>query len=117
MDVVDCLTAIRADVDDGAVSLREAFGAGDLGGDPLQMTEQLSVLFSGLSEGANVFSRNDKNVHWRLRLDVGERVAVFILVDGPGGYGSIDDLAKDATHYEKSIWVRLRWSEYFPRTG
>jgi hypothetical protein len=79
------------------------------------MAEQLSVLFSGLSDGADMFSWNDENVYRGLRLDVGECVAVFILVDSPGGDRSIDDLAKDATHYEESIWVPLRSSEYILR--
>jgi len=85
VDVVDCLAAICPGIDYSAISLREAFCSGNLGGGPLQMAKQFSVMFSGLSDGADVLPRNDKNMHRRLRLDVGERIAVFILVDGPGG--------------------------------
>lgn len=52
--------------------------------------------------------RDNEDVDGRLRLEVSERVTVLILVDGFGGDASVDDLAENATHVEKSTGVRIR---------
>lgn len=100
MDVVDGLAAMFAGVDDGAVSLRKALGAGDFRRGPLQVAEQAFVVLFGVGDGGDVLPRDDEYVDRRLRLDVGKGIAVLILVDGFGRDASVDDLAEYATHAE-----------------
>jgi hypothetical protein len=102
VDVVYRLATVRSCINDGAVSLRESFGACDFRSGPLQMTEEFLLWLLGVSDGGDVYSRDDKDVHGGLRLDIGEGVAVLILVDSFGRNGSVNDLAKDAVHDEES---------------
>jgi hypothetical protein len=48
-------------------------------------------------------ARRYQNMHRSLRMDVGKRVALFVLVDGGGGYASVNDLAKKAAHNASSV--------------
>ena len=64
----------------------------------MQMANQRIVLFSGMCDGSYVFARNDENVDRGLRIDVGECIALGILIDSFGWNASIDDLAKYAAH-------------------
>jgi hypothetical protein len=105
MDVVDCLATVRTCINDGAVPLREPFRARDLRSGPLQVTEEFLLRLLGVSDGRYVFSRNDEDVHWRLRLHISKGIAVLILVDSLGRDGSVDDLAEDAVHDEESTGV------------
>ena len=105
MDVVDSLAAIRSRINDSAISLRKALGASDFRCGPLQVPEELLLLLLCVSDRCDVFSWDDKNVHGRLRLDVGEGVAVLILVYGFRRDASIDDLAEDAVHDDESTSV------------
>ena len=50
-------------------------------------------------------ARDDENVNWSLRVDVGEGDAVFVLVDSGGGDGPFDDLAEKAAHGSFSLLV------------
>jgi hypothetical protein len=98
MDMIDGLSAIFAGVDYGAIALCQPFGAGYFGGCPMKMADQGVVLVAGVGDGCDVLARNDKDVYGRLRINVGEGVALFVLVDGFGRNTSIDDLAKETTH-------------------
>lgn len=105
VDVVDGLSAVFSRVDHGAVSLRKPFCASDLSCGPLQMSKQMFVVLLGVSDGRDVLPRYDKDVDGGLRLDVREGVAMLILVDGFGGNASVDDLAENTAHAEKSTGV------------
>lgn len=96
--MVDGLSAIFAGVDHGAIALCQPFGAGDLCGCPMKVADQGVVLVACMGNGRDVLARNDKDVYGRLRINVGEGVALFVLVDGFGRNTSIDDLAKETTH-------------------
>jgi hypothetical protein len=118
VDVVHGLAAVFSGVDDSAIALRESLDARDLGSGPMQVAEQRVVLLLCVRNGGDVLSRDDKDVHRRLRLDVGEGVAVLILVDGFGGNTPVDDLAEYAAHGEEStgtrIWLSANALQFFP---
>jgi hypothetical protein len=101
VDVINGLTTVASRVDDSAVSLSQPLGARDLCSGPLKVAQQFFLFFLRMSDGRDMFSRNDEDVHWGLRLQVSEGVAMIILVDGFRGNASIDDLAEDATHDEE----------------
>ena len=98
VDVIDGLAAVVACVDNGAISIRQAFGACDLRSGPVQMSEELVVLFLGMRDGRNVPPRDDEHVYRRLRLQVHESIALVVLIDSFRWNTSIDDLAKKAAH-------------------
>jgi hypothetical protein len=50
-----------------------------------------------------VLARDNQDVHGRCRVNVGEGVPEVVLVDGRGGNGSFNDLAKKAAHNETSV--------------
>ena len=100
VDVVDGLATVFAGVDDGAVSLGESFSAGDFRGGPLEVAEQVLVILFCVSDRGDVLPGDNEDMYGRLRLDVGEGVAVLILVDGFGRNASVDDLAEYAAHGE-----------------
>ena len=114
------LAAIFSRIDDCAIALRESFGARDFSSGPMQVAKQRIVLLPGMSDGGDVLPRDNKDVHRRLRLDVGEGVAVLILVDRFGGDTSIYDLAEYAAHGEESTGARILLSadaEELPFSG
>jgi hypothetical protein len=45
-----------------------------------------------------MLARNDEDVDWGHRVDVREGIAEFILIDGGGWDGSIDDFAEETGH-------------------
>jgi hypothetical protein len=45
-------------------------------------------------------------MHRRLRVKVREGVALLVLVDGGGGYASVNNFAKEATHGAFSLQER-----------
>ncbi len=98
MDVVDGLAAVLSSIDHGAIAILQPFGAGNFRRSPMQMADQRIVLFPGVSDGGHVFAGNDEDVHRCLRIDIGESIALVILIDGFGRNASINDLAKDAAH-------------------
>lgn len=102
MNVVDCLAAIFSRIDNDPITLGKSFGASYLCCGPLQMAEKVFVIFVGVSDGSDVFAGHDEDVDRRLRLQVSEGIALFILVDGFGGDTSVDDLAEYAAHVEES---------------
>jgi hypothetical protein len=98
VNVVDGLSAIFSGVDHGAIALGQPFGAGDFGGCPMEMADQSVVLLISVGNRRNMLARNNKDVDRGLRIDVGEGVALVVLVDGFGRNTSIDDPAEEATH-------------------
>lgn len=66
----------------------------------MQMTDQRIVFFRGMSDGSYVLSRDDKDMDRSLRVDIGECIALVVLINGFGWNASIEDLAKDAAHVE-----------------
>jgi hypothetical protein len=98
MEMVDGLTAFHAGVRHDAVTLGEAFFAGDLRCDPEQMAEQVALAFAGLMDRANVFAGDDEDVDRRLRIDVGKGVDAIVLKDSGRRDFAPSDLAEDATH-------------------
>jgi hypothetical protein len=98
VDVVDGLATMLSCIDNSAIALLEAFGAGNLSRGPMQMANQRIVLFSRMRDRGYVLAGYDQDVHGRLWIDVGEGVALVILVNGFGGDASIDNPAKETAH-------------------
>jgi hypothetical protein len=98
VEMVYGLAAVGAGVEDYAVAVGEAFGPGDLGCGPEEMAEEFFVVGVGFGKGNDVLARGDEDVDGGLGMDVGEGVALVVLVDGGGGNGAVDDLAEEAAH-------------------
>jgi hypothetical protein len=94
VEMVDGLAAVMAGVENDAVAAGEFLFAGNLGGGPEQVAEQRGMVRTGISEGCEMFARNDEHVDGRLRVDVGEGVTQRVLIDGRGRDASIDDFAE-----------------------
>jgi len=101
--MIDGLAAIVAVVDDYAVAFGQPSGAGDLCRRQEKMTKQIAVGLSAFGERDNMFARSDQDVHRRLRMNVWEGVAQFVLINGGGGNASFNNLAKDAAHDGTSV--------------
>jgi len=103
MQMVDCLSAIFAGVDHGAIAFGQALLAGDFCYYPEQVTEQRGVFFGCFREGADVLARDDEHVDGCVRMNVGKGDAQFVFVDAVRGNGSFDDFAEEATHNSFSV--------------
>ena len=111
VDVIDGLAAVMARVDHQAIAFGQAIGAGNLRGGPEQMAKYGAVTFTDLVHRHEMFARRHQHMHRRLRVDIGEGVALLVLVDGCGGDASFDDLAEEATHNGSSVQdAQLVWS-------
>ena len=108
VEMIDGLATIRTGVDDHPIAPGEAFGAGDLGGGPQQVSEQSAVTLLALSQRGDVLAGRNQHMHGRLRMKVREGVALLVLVNGGGGNAPVNDLAKEATHGETSVQERDR---------
>jgi len=106
VEMIHGLAAVLAGVDYHAVAVGEAFVAGDPRRGPQQVAEQRAVPFGAVGQRRNVFARRDQHMHRRLRVKIREGVALLVLVDGGGGYASVNDLAKEATHGAFSVQER-----------
>ena len=82
MKVVHGPATLIARIHHDAVAFREAFLASDLRRSPHQMTEESSMSDANLIERADVFARNDDDVHRRPGVDIGECVRELVLVHG-----------------------------------
>ncbi len=98
MKMIDGLAPVVSSVDDGTVAFGQSLTARKLRCHPVQMANQGALLFGCLANRADVFTRNNQHMHWRLWVDVGKSVALVVLVDGLGGNASFDDPAKEAAH-------------------
>jgi len=103
MEMIDGLAAVGAGVDHQAVALGQALVAGNLGGGPQQVAEQLAIRLIGIVHRGDVFARRQQYMDGRLRVEVGEGVAQLVLVDRRGGNASVNDFTKDATHSDTSV--------------
>jgi hypothetical protein len=106
--MVDCLSTVFAGVDHGPIALRQSFGTRDLGGCPMKVADQGAVLLARMCNGLDVLTRNNEDMHRRLRIDVGEGVALVVLVNGLGRNASIDNLAEEAAHFGFSLHEQER---------
>jgi hypothetical protein len=96
--MIDGLAAILASVDDGAIPAGEPLAARDFGSGPVQVPEELIVLFVSVCNGGDVLAGNDENVHGRLRLEIHEGVALIVLIHRFRRDAPVDDLAEEAAH-------------------
>jgi len=80
--MVHGLAALIARVQHDAVALRQAFLPSDLTRYTHKVTEQCSLFRTRLGERTNVLARNDKDMHRRPGVDVGESVCLPILKHG-----------------------------------
>ena len=101
--MVDGLATVGAGVDDYAIALGQAFDARNFRCHPDEMADQLFVVGFGFCEGNNVLARGDEDMDRGLRMNVGEGVALVVLVDGGGGNGAVDDFAEEAGHGVTSV--------------
>ena len=103
MEMIDGLSAVGAGVDHQAIALGQTLVAGNLGGGPQQVAEQLAIRLIRFVHRGNVFARCHQHMDRRLGVEVGEGVARLVLVDRRGGNASVNDLTKDATHNDTSV--------------
>ena len=98
VEVVYGLATMLSRIDHSAIATMEPFRPGDLGCGPMQVADQRIVLFAGVGDGGDVLAGNDKDVNRGLWIDIGEGIALVVLVYGLGGNASINDLTKDTAH-------------------
>ena len=98
VEVVNGLAAVARCVDDGAVAFGEIFLAGDFCGGGEELAEEWCVSGGGFSERCDVAARSDEDVRGRGGIDIGEGVAIIVLVDGSGGNGTVNDFAEETAH-------------------
>lgn len=79
--MINGLAAVAAGIDHGAIAAGQALRASYFGGGPLQVSEKLVVLFLGVSDRRDVLAGDDKHMNGSLWLDVGEGVALIILIN------------------------------------
>jgi hypothetical protein len=103
MQVLDRLAAVFAGVEDDAVAFAEALLAGDCGGGQKQVTEQRLLAGVCLIERVNMRARHKKHVRGCRWIDVGEAVALLVLIDLVRGNCACDDLAEKAIHNAFSV--------------
>jgi hypothetical protein len=115
--MVDRLSAVSAGVDHGAIALRQSFGTRDLGSCPVKVADQGAMLLACMGNGRDVLTRNNEDVHRRLRIDVAEGVALLVLKYGVGRDASFDDPAKEAAHFGFSLHERGRFGIGEPTTS
>jgi hypothetical protein len=98
MEVIDRLATVFAGVDYDSISLAQVLVTGNQGCGIEKMAEKIAVLSVSVFERSEVLARNDEDVDRRLRMNVRERVAELVLVDGGGGDGTFGDFAEEAGH-------------------
>lgn len=103
VDVIDGLPAVFSGIDHRSIAPSQSFGASNLSGYPVQMSDEGAVLAASMCNGADVLTRNDQHVHRCLRIDIGKGVALVVLVYGLGRDTSLDDPAKEAAHFGFSL--------------
>ena len=86
--MIDGLAAVFSGVDHQAITLDQTLFAGDLGGCPQQVSEQLAIRLIRVVQRGEVFAWRDQNMDGRLGVKVGEGVAKLVLVDRLGGDAS-----------------------------
>jgi len=74
----------------------------------VKMADEEAVLLARMGNGRDVLTRNNEDVHRRLRIDICEGVALVVLVDGVGRDASFDDPAEEAAHFGFSLHERGR---------
>ena len=90
-------------VDYGAVALAQALVAGDACSHFKQAAEERCVCGGGFGERGDMRARHNEDVHGGLGVDVGEGVAIIVLIDGGGRNGPVDDFAEEAAHDGSSL--------------
>ena len=103
MNMIHSLPAIRASVDNNAIAFAESLGARDLCRHRSKVTEQRLVCFIHIGERGDMLPRHNQYVNRSLRVNVRERVAMLVLIDGCRGNASVNDLAKQAAHNGTSV--------------
>jgi hypothetical protein len=89
------LTGTLLAIDYQPIPVADAKFLCQLGGHHVQMTEQLTVFRLDVGVGGNDLARDDEHVYGRLRIDVVEGDAVFVLVDDAGGDFLFDNLQEN----------------------
>ena len=107
VEMIHALAAVFSGVEHQAVALGgETLVAGNLRGGPQQVAEQRAITRIGIVQRADVFAGRHEHMHGRLRVKVREGVAQLVFVDRGGGYASVNDFAKEATHNASSVQER-----------
>ncbi len=100
MDVKDRLPGTSVAVKQRAVALfRVTELLGNKPGPPNHFTDEPVVLYRQIVEGRDMFSRNDKDMGWRLGISVLEGYQTFILIDDAGWNLTIGDLTEEAVSH------------------
>ena len=61
------------------------------------------MILARFRKRSDVFARHNQHMHRRLGINVGERVALLILINGSGRNAPFEDLAEDAIHSAFSV--------------
>jgi hypothetical protein len=113
VEMIDALAAVGAGVDDDTIPIGQALFARNIGGGGEKVAEQGGVTAADACERCDVLARDHEKMGRRLRVNVSERDALFVLVNGLGGNGSSDDLAKKAIHIGNSVQERVLREDNF----
>ncbi len=103
VQMIDCLPAVFPVIHHDAVALVQAARASNLRRGPEKVPKERIVCLLRARQRVEVPARSNEDVRRRLRVDVRESVAVFILVDGCGWNCTFDDLAEQAAHDGNSV--------------
>src|SRR5580704_291385 len=107
---------MRTDVQHGSVAILDTALARDIGCDELAAANQFGVLCRGFLQPAHVLLRNHEYMGWSLRIDVVERVGIFVFVDFLGRYFPANDAAEQAvvhkTVHSSELETRRAGHEY-----
>ncbi len=101
--MIDRLPAVFSVINHDAIAFVQAASAGNLCRGSEKVSQQTLVTCLRVRQRVDMPPRCDKNVRWRLRVDVRKGVAVLILVDGCGWNCAFDDLAEQAAHDGNSV--------------
>lgn len=98
VQMADRLAAFVTGINNGTKSLAEAGFAGDFGCRRHQLSGERRVVFPQVGQRGNVLAWDYQQVRRRLRIQIGERNHVRVLMDQLGRNFSGSNLAEDAVH-------------------
>lgn len=108
MQVEDNLPAMRAGVDDQAVTgLRDALLRGELFGDREKPPHHGLIFGQDVIDRDNVFDRHDQQVGGRDRMDIAKSDDLLVLVKDGSRCFPFDDLAENAVIHVASLGLGL----------
>ena len=98
VEMIDGLATVSSRADHYPKSIGEPLHPRDFSRGPQQVPQQRFVFFLRFCHRRDVLARNHQHMYRRLRIDVMERDAMFVLVGGLRRHSAFDNSAKKASH-------------------